>query len=32
MPREARIALLGLATASLLAVMIDWMLEEMSHS
>jgi len=31
MPKEARIALLGLAAASLLAVMVDWMIQEMSR-
>ena len=31
MPREARVALLGLAAASLLAVMVDWMIKEMSQ-
>lgn len=29
MGRQPRIALIGLAAASLLAVMIDWMLEEL---
>ena len=31
MPREARIALLGLAACSLMAVMVDWMIKEMSR-
>ena len=31
MPREARVALLGLAAASLLSLMIDFMLQEMGR-
>ena len=31
MPREARVALLGLAAASLMAVMVDWMIKEMGR-
>jgi hypothetical protein len=31
MPKEARIALISLAAASLLAVMVDWMVQEMSR-
>lgn len=31
MPRQARVALLGLATASLLSLMVDFMLKEMGR-
>lgn len=31
MPRQARVALLGLASASLMALMVDFMIKEMGR-